>query len=155
MRTLRIVLEYDGTNFSGWQEQAGLPPQQTIQGALQSALARLVREPVRVRGASRTDAGVHARGQVVAFETTKDNVPVIGFMRGLGQFLPKAIAVRQVEEAPAGWDPRRTSPRKALSLHVLERRDAERARSESGMVGPRASRPRRDAGRGSTPGWDP
>ena len=109
MRTLRVVLEYDGTNFSGWQIQKGLPPQQTIQGALQHAIERLTLEPVRVRGASRTDAGVHARGQVVAFETAKDNIPIIGFVRGLGQFLPKAIAVRRVEEAPTDWDPRRTS----------------------------------------------
>ena len=109
MRTLRVILEYDGTNFSGWQKQEGLPPQQTIQGALQQAVERLTLEPVTIRGASRTDAGVHARGQVVAFETPKDNVPIIGFVRGLGQFLPKAIAVRHVELAPAGWDPRRTS----------------------------------------------
>ena len=104
-----MVLEYDGTNFSGWQIQKGLPPQQTIQGALHSALEKLTLEPIQVRGASRTDAGVHARGQVVAFETAKDNIPLIGFVRGLGQFLPRAVAVRSVEVAPEGWDPRRTS----------------------------------------------
>ena len=109
MRTLRVILEYDGTNFSGWQIQTGLPPQQTIQGALQQAIERLTLDPVRVRAASRTDAGVHARGQVVAFETNKDNIPIVGFARGLGQFLPRAIAVRRVELAEPGWDPRRTS----------------------------------------------
>ncbi len=109
MRTLRVVLEYDGTNFSGWQVQKGLPPQQTVQGAVQQAIERLTLERVRVRGASRTDAGVHARGQVAAFETSKERVPIVGFTRGLGQFLPKAVAVRRVEQAPPGWDPRRTS----------------------------------------------
>ena len=109
MRTLRVILEYDGTNFSGWQVQKGLPPQQTIQGALQSALEQLTQESIRVRGASRTDAGVHARGQVAAFETTKDNIPIIGFVRGLGQFLPKAVSIRDVQAVAPGWDPRRTS----------------------------------------------
>lgn len=104
-----MVLEYDGTNFSGWQIQKGLPPQQTVQGAVEHAIERLTLEKTPVRGASRTDAGVHARGQVVAFETTKDTVPIIGFVRGLGQFLPRSIAVRRVDEVEPGWDPRRTS----------------------------------------------
>lgn len=109
MRTLRLVIEYDGTPFAGWQLQAGLPRERTIQGALEQALERLTVEPVRVRAASRTDAGVHARGQVVAFETHKDNIPVVGFARGLGTFLPPEIVVRSASEVEAGWDPRRTA----------------------------------------------
>lgn len=106
MRTVRLVVEYDGTEFAGWQEQANLP---TVQGALQDAVASMVQKPTRVRGASRTDAGVHARGQVAAFDVDDDRIPLLGFLRGLNTLLPPAVAVRAAEEAPPGWDPRRTS----------------------------------------------
>lgn len=106
MRTLRLIVEYDGTDFAGWQEQGSLP---TVQGALQDAVASMVQRPTRVRGASRTDAGVHARGQVAAFDVDDDRIPLVGFLRGLNTLLPPAVAVRAVDEAPPGWDPRRTS----------------------------------------------
>lgn len=109
MRTIRLVVEYDGTAFSGWQVQAGLRPEETVQGALQAAVARMTQAPTRVRGASRTDAGVHARGQVAAFDTEKDSIPVLGFERGLTQLTPPDLVVRRAEEAPLGWDPKRTS----------------------------------------------
>lgn len=110
MRTIRLIIEYDGTAFSGWQQQTELAPERTVQGALERAVSALTLEQnVRVRAASRTDAGVHARGQVVAFETEKDRIPCIGFERGLGRFVPDAISVRCAEEAPLGWDPRRTA----------------------------------------------
>lgn len=106
MRTIRLTVEYDGTDFAGWQEQGGLP---TVQAALQDAVASMVQKPTRVRGASRTDAGVHARGQVAAFDVDDDRIPLVGFLRGLNTLLPPAVAVRAVDEAPPGWDPRRTS----------------------------------------------
>lgn len=104
-----MVVEYDGTNFSGWQEQKRLAPRATVQGALREAIERMVRHPIDLFGASRTDAGVHARGQVVAFSTERDQIPLVGFERGLGQFLPPNICVREVAIAEAGWDPRRSS----------------------------------------------
>lgn len=104
-----MVVEYDGTHFSGWQEQRRLEPRRTVQGALRVGLERMVGHPVELFGASRTDAGVHARGQVVAFETSRDQIPRIGFERGLGQFLPPNLCVREVSEAAPGWDPRRSS----------------------------------------------
>ncbi|MCK6545575.1 tRNA pseudouridine(38-40) synthase TruA [Myxococcota bacterium] len=109
MRTIRLVIEYDGTAFAGWQIQLGRDGPPSVQGALQAGLSQLVKEPVRVRGASRTDAGVHARGQVVAFETTKDTIPLRAFERGLVALLPPSLVVRKVELAEDGWDPRRTS----------------------------------------------
>ena len=109
MRTIRLVLEYDGTAFSGWQMQAGLPPEQTVQGALQAALFKMTQQHVRVRGASRTDAGVHARGQVAAFDTDKASIAPVGFERGLTQLTPPQVVVRRAEEVALGWDPKRTS----------------------------------------------
>lgn len=108
MRTLRLIVDYDGTAFSGWQFQRG-HKRPTVQGALQRALLELTRETITVRGASRTDAGVHARGQVVAFETSRDEIPDIGFERGMAQYLPPHVAIRRAETYEDRWDPRRTS----------------------------------------------
>lgn len=108
IRTIRLIVEYDGTKFSGWQRQKD-PKRPTIQEALEAAVESLTRTPTRVRGASRTDAGVHARGQVAAFETEKDDIPIIGFQRGLGGFLPPAISIRRAEVVEDRWCPRRNS----------------------------------------------
>ncbi|MCA9549963.1 MAG: tRNA pseudouridine(38-40) synthase TruA [Myxococcales bacterium] len=109
MRTIRLVVEYDGTAFSGWQVQAGLQARETVQGALQEAVEKMTQVATRVRGASRTDAGVHARGQVAAFDTEKDSIGVLGFERGLTQLTPPQLVVRRAEEAPPGWDPKRSA----------------------------------------------
>lgn len=116
MRTIRLVIEYDGTQFHGWAIQrsnAGGPAEgehnKTVQGTLEAALSALTKEEIRARAASRTDAGVHARGQVVAFETSKDNIPMRGFVRGMNALLPAALVVRNASVVEDGWDPRRTS----------------------------------------------
>ncbi len=106
MRTIRLTVEYEGTDFAGWQAQAD---QNTVQGELEAALARIVQGAVRVRGASRTDAGVHARGQVAAFDVERDHIPLVGFERGLNTYLPDSIVVRDLRTVEPGWDPRRTS----------------------------------------------
>ena len=93
-RQLRLLVEYDGTDLCGWQRQDNGP---TVQGHLEDALAAILQHPVRVTGASRTDAGVHARGQVAAFTTTR-TIPVEGVRRGLNSLLPPAIAVARVDE---------------------------------------------------------
>jgi tRNA pseudouridine38-40 synthase len=116
-RTLRLTVEYDGTEFAGWQQQGDLP---TVQGALQAAVEALVRVPTRVRGASRTDAGVHARGQVAAFDVDDDRIPLVGFLRGLNTHLPPSVVVRAVDEAPLGWDPRRSSRGKMYAYRYWE-----------------------------------
>ena len=104
LRRLRAVIEYDGTAFSGWQFQAGF---RTVQGELERVISEMVSEPIKVRGASRTDAGVHARGQVVAFSTQQQRIRPYGFERGLNVRLPVDIAVREVTEAEVDWDPKR------------------------------------------------
>lgn len=94
---------YDGTDFCGFQRQPG---QRTVQGELEAALARLYGEPVRVRGAGRTDAGVHARGQVVAFRAAARIPPERVAMAANG-LLPADVRMRRSWRAPVGFDPRR------------------------------------------------
>jgi tRNA pseudouridine38-40 synthase len=108
VRTVRLIIEYDGVCFGGWQIQEKVERRlPTVQGELESALRQLAGEEIRVRAASRTDAGVHARGQVVAFETSKDNLPMKAFEQGLRARLHPGLCVRRAEVAEDGWDPRR------------------------------------------------
>lgn len=102
MRHIRLVVEYDGTELCGWQRQANGP---TVQGHLEAALARLLGHDVAVVGASRTDAGVHARGQVASFRTERP-IPLHGVRRGLNSLLPEAIAVASAGEAADDFHPR-------------------------------------------------
>ena len=96
LRNLRLEIEYDGTRFSGWQLQGDA---RTVQGEMEKAIARMTGEELRVRAASRTDAGVHARGQVAVFTTARDKIPIHGFERGLNAILPNDVAVREVRES--------------------------------------------------------
>lgn len=107
-RTIRIVVEYDGTGLSGWQIQKERALQ-TVQGLVEHALAQVERAPVTIRSASRTDAGVHARGQVAIFRTRRPNIPPMGFAKGANRFLPPEVRIWQAEEVAASWDPRATS----------------------------------------------
>ncbi len=99
---LMAVVEYDGTGYHGFQVQA---QGATIQGEIESALAAVTQEEIRIVGAGRTDAGVHARGQVVAF-TTAWRHPVEELQRALNAVLPQDIAVRRLEGVAAGFHPR-------------------------------------------------
>lgn len=100
-----LVLEYDGTAFAGFQVQPQ-PERRTVQGVLQQALQRLIGTPVKVAGAGRTDAGVHARGQVAAFDAPPE-LPLRAFVRGLNSLLPDDVAVITAKEVAADFDPRR------------------------------------------------
>ena len=96
MRCLRLTLSYDGTAYAGWQLQNEQP---TLQGALERALLRLTGESIRVVASGRTDAGVHARGQVVSFRTAS-TLPAEVFVRALNDILPKDVAVLAAADAP-------------------------------------------------------
>jgi tRNA pseudouridine38-40 synthase len=96
MRNIKLTIAYDGTNYLGWQRQKTGP---TIQGVLEETLARLLGHRVKLRAAGRTDAGVHALGQVANFLTT-NKMPLADIHRALNALLPKDIAVVKVEEVP-------------------------------------------------------
>ena len=117
MRRLKLVLEYDGTAYHGWQVQPGLD---TIQGRLEAVLSRLAGPPVHVMGAGRTDAGVHAAGQVAscAMDVRLEN---LSLRRALNALLPKDIVVTAVEPAPAAFDARRSARSKTYRYTLLRR----------------------------------
>jgi tRNA pseudouridine38-40 synthase len=117
MRNLRLLLEYDGTEFHGFQKQARL---RTVQGELEAALAETLKHPVKVIGAGRTDAGVHAVGQVVNFETDC-RIPVARLPTALNSRLPAAIAVRDAAEVAADFDARRSARGREYRYLVLNR----------------------------------
>jgi tRNA pseudouridine38-40 synthase len=102
-RRLALLIEYQGTDYGGSQLQANAP---TVQGALERALSSLTSESIRVALAGRTDAGVHARGQVASFVTTS-RLPAETFERGANALLPEDIAVRAAAEVPLDFDSRR------------------------------------------------
>jgi tRNA pseudouridine38-40 synthase len=115
VRVLRLDLEYDGASFAGWAAQPGL---RTVEGTLAGALETLLREPVRLRVAGRTDAGVHATGQVASLETASE-LGVRRVLRGLGGLLPPDLAAREVVDAPSGFDARRDALARRYEYRVL------------------------------------
>lgn len=102
-RRIAVALEYDGTAFSGSQYQENGP---SIQAELESAIRELTSQTPRAAFAGRTDAGVHALGQVAAFDL-ESRLSATELVPGLNRFLPAAIAVRAAREVEAGFDPRR------------------------------------------------
>jgi tRNA pseudouridine38-40 synthase len=102
LRGVRLTLAYDGTAFAGFQRQ---PDARTIQAELEAAIAHVTQKPVVVRGAGRTDAGVHAEGQVVAFDTER-HLPARRWLLALNRYLPDDVAVQAVDECAPGYNPR-------------------------------------------------
>lgn len=102
-RRYRAIIAYDGTGYHGFQRQANASP--TIQGALESALEAIARQAVNVIGAGRTDAGVHATGQVIAFDLAWRHPPE-DLKNAFNATLPEDIVVRRLCEAEAGFHPR-------------------------------------------------
>jgi tRNA pseudouridine38-40 synthase len=104
-RRLRLIVEYDGTDFCGWQRQDSGP---TVQAELEAALHGMTGEHNVAHGAGRTDSGVHALGQVAHFDTARD-IAERGFHLGLNSALPRSISVRAVDEVDAVFDARRSA----------------------------------------------
>jgi tRNA pseudouridine38-40 synthase len=112
-----LVMEYDGTRYHGFQWQDGLP---SIQGELEKALTRLTGERRRVISASRTDAGVHARGQVVSFRTGSA-LSTHSFVGGLNHYLPTDIAVKAAYRINDAFNVRREAISREYSYYILNR----------------------------------
>ncbi|HEX5414554.1 MAG TPA: tRNA pseudouridine(38-40) synthase TruA [Chloroflexota bacterium] len=102
MRTIRLTVAYDGTDFAGFQYQTG---QRTVQEVLEAAIARVTGTPTRIQGAGRTDAGVHATGQVVSF-TTENCLAPPDLGRALNGVLPEDVAVKSAHDAAPGFHAR-------------------------------------------------
>jgi tRNA pseudouridine38-40 synthase len=113
-RTVKLTLEYDGTDFVGWQVQ---PNGRSVQEVVEGALARLLGEPVRVTGAGRTDAGVHARGQVCSLRTEK-RIPLRAFVLGMNSLLPPDVAVVEAADEEPGFDARRSASGKRYEYAI-------------------------------------
>ncbi len=117
MKTTKIVLtlEYDGTHYHGFQWQTGLP---SIQRELEKAIKRLTGERCRVMAASRTDAGVHAIGQVASFRTNS-SLPSQTFIKGLNYYLPRDIAVKAAYRVDDLFNVRRDAINREYSYYIL------------------------------------
>src|SRR5271157_5447480 len=115
MRRIRISVAYDGTEFHGWQVQPGLA---TIQGELEKAAGEIEGRPVDVAGSGRTDAGVHALGQVAAF-SIGNPIPVDNLRRAMNRLLPRDIRVLSVEEAAPDFHPRFQARRKTYEYRIF------------------------------------
>lgn len=109
-----LTVAYDGTDYNGWQIQPDVP---TIEGVLDSELSRLLGEKIRVIGASRTDAGVHAEGAVAVFDTNS-NIPGDKFSFALNQSLPDDIVIRKSEEVAPDFHPRKINCRKTYRYSI-------------------------------------
>jgi len=108
VRTLKLTLAYDGAAYAGWQVQPG---RNTVQGALEAALAKVTGAPVRVVASGRTDAGVHALGQVAGFTTDSPLGPAV-LLRALNAELPRDVAVLEAVEVHEGFHPIHDAVRK-------------------------------------------
>ena len=115
MRNLRLTLAYDGRQFYGWQIQ---PERPTIQGALADILRKITQEKIWVYGAARTDAGVHALGQVAHFKT-RTKIPAENLQRALNALLPPAIRILKVDEVPPDFHARWHAAAKIYRYRIL------------------------------------
>jgi len=114
MRNIRLLLAYDGSEFSGWQVQPDAP---TIQGTLASAIGRVTGEKVLPQGSGRTDAGVHALGQVATFPT-ESPIPAANLVKALNDLLPPSIRVLEACEAAAEYHARKSARSKTYRYRM-------------------------------------
>lgn len=120
MRTVRLTVAYDGTSFHGWQLQPG---RRTVQGVIEEALAQVLGDTgPRVVGAGRTDAGVHARGQVCSFRTG-GALPAAAFAPRLNRLLPPDVRVVDGAEAPEGFHARHSASGRRYAYRLLRAAD--------------------------------
>jgi tRNA pseudouridine38-40 synthase len=117
IRRLALIVEYDGSNYAGFQLQAG---QATIQGEIEKSLASFTGESIRIRGASRTDSGAHAKGQVVDF-LTRSTHPVDYFPRAMNYYLPKDVQVLKAYDVAQEFNSRKDAVSRTYRYYILNR----------------------------------
>ncbi len=117
MPTIKLILEYDGTAFAGWQRQLDQP---TIQQAVETAVEGITQTKVSVIGAGRTDSGVHALGQVASFRIDRDMTP-LEWTRALNAHLPETISVRAATIMPDTFHARHRTTGKLYEYRILNR----------------------------------
>ena len=120
MNTYKMILEYDGTEFAGWQYQTN---GRSVQGEVETGLARITGEKIRIVGAGRTDAGVHARGQVSSFRSGTRMQPA-RMTHGMNGVLPPDVAVLRTEIAPPGFHARFDATARHYSYRIIRRPSA-------------------------------
>ncbi len=116
MRNLRLRIAYDGTDFSGWQRQPGQP---TVQGGIEAALEKILGHPAALTGSGRTDAGVHAAGQVANFHT-ENPIPNRNLLRALNDTLPSCIRILRAREAEPAFHARYNARAKVYRYRILQ-----------------------------------
>ena len=112
---IRLIVAYDGTDFNGWQRQPNAP---TVQGRIESALAGITGEPVKLHGSGRTDAGVHALHQVANFKTDC-HIPCANLLKALNNILPPSLRIKKVEEVPDSFHARHDARSKTYRYRIL------------------------------------
>jgi tRNA pseudouridine38-40 synthase len=117
VRNIKLIIEYDGTDFHGWQIQPGL---KTIQGVIKERIAQITQGEVNLIGAGRTDAGVHALGQVANFQT-ESTIDLINLQRGLNSLLSPDIVIKGIEEVEERFHARFSARSKTYEYHILNR----------------------------------
>ena len=114
MRNLRFVIEYDGTNFYGWQYQ---PNKRTIQGEIEDALKKITNENIKIIGAGRTDQGIHALGQIANFHTSTP-LDTEQIKRGVNSLVREDIYVKKIEEVGSTFNSRYSAKSKIYRYHI-------------------------------------
>ena len=117
MRNIKLVLEYDGTNYHGWQRQPNLP---TVQGVVEDAISQLTNSSIQIIGAGRTDTGVHAEGQVANFQINS-SIPIAAFQSGTNAFLPSDVVVTEAIEVDKDFHARFSAISRYYRYTILNR----------------------------------
>ena len=120
MRNIKAIIEYDGTNYHGFQKQLG-QGMATIQETLESCIMRVLKEPIKVQGAGRTDAGVHAYGQVINFRTTS-SIPVDSIPQAINSRLPKDMVIKAAQEVDLDFHAQYNSKGKHYTYKIYNNR---------------------------------
>jgi tRNA pseudouridine38-40 synthase len=117
VRNIKLTIEYEGTNYQGWQVQGNAP---TIQKTLEEAISNVVQHPVAIIGSGRTDSGVHALGQVASFSTSSE-IPARNIVHAINSHLPPDVAVLAADDAAPDFHARYAAKEKTYRYRILSR----------------------------------